>query len=57
MRQLKGNVKETRKEKRARKLENVKNKEQFFKIALPVFCALVGFIVLYIYSNTRPAIK
>lgn len=54
MRQLKGKVKETAKEKKERKKEFIENKEKAFTIALPVLGGLFLIIVLLVYLKTRP---
>lgn len=54
MRQLKGKVKETAKEKKERKKEFIENKEKAFTIALPVLGGLFLIIVLLVYFKTRP---
>lgn len=54
MRQLKGKVKESRKEKRERKQDNAKNKERFLKIGLPTLFMLFGLLIYYVYTMTRP---
>lgn len=54
MRQLKGKVKETAKEKKERKKEFMENKEKAFTVALPVFVGLFIVIALLVYFKTRP---
>lgn len=54
MRQLKGKVKETRKEKRERKQDNLKNKDLFFKVVLPTLTVIAALIAVYVYMHTRP---
>ncbi len=55
MRQLKGGkTKETRKEKRERKMENVQSKSQLFTIVLPTLAVIAAIIVTFVYINTRP---
>lgn len=58
MRQLRGGrTKETRKEKRERKLEFMKAKEQFVTYYLPALVIFVALIVAYVYINSRPVNK
>lgn len=57
MKQLKGQVKESRREKRERRLENVEAKKNFFKITVPVLCGFLALVILYVYLNTRPKHK
>ena len=50
MRQLKGKVKESRKEKRERKKDNLENKSSLIHVVLPVVgvaCAVIIAIVMY----------
>ncbi|XP_014246403.1 single-pass membrane and coiled-coil domain-containing protein 4 homolog [Cimex lectularius] len=54
MRQLKGKVKETNKQKKERKKEFIENKKKVFTIALPTLGAVFLFIGVYIYLKTRP---
>ena len=54
MRQLKGKVKETRREKRERKQDNVANKERLWTVVLPTVIGLVLLIASYVYINTHP---
>ncbi|XP_076454039.1 single-pass membrane and coiled-coil domain-containing protein 4 homolog [Babylonia areolata] len=54
MRQLKGKVKESRKERRDRKQENMANKQNILKVVLPVLGVIVSLIVGFIYLNSRP---
>lgn len=54
MRQLKGKVKETRKEKQERRRDNQQIKKQFTTIVLPAIIAVAIFIFFYVYSKTRP---
>ncbi|KAM8708730.1 hypothetical protein ACLKA7_015663 [Drosophila subpalustris] len=56
MRQLKGKVKETRKQKKERKMENVQMREKIGTIVLPALGAIALMIVAFIYLKTRPAI-
>lgn len=56
MRQLKGKVKESRKEKRERKQENVENKNKVFSIVVPTLLGVLTIIVGYIYYSSRPKV-
>ncbi|EDV97294.1 single-pass membrane and coiled-coil domain-containing protein 4 homolog [Drosophila grimshawi] len=56
MRQLKGSVKETRKQKKERKLENAQNQAKIGTIVLPALGAIAMLIVAFIYMKTRPAV-
>lgn len=55
MRQLKGKVKETRKQKKERKMENVEIQNQMKTVVLPVLGVLVLVIAAFVYIKTRPA--
>ena len=57
MRQLKGKAKETRKEKRMRKKENVENKQNILYVVLPTFAVILSGIVLYVYFKSQPVIN
>jgi cell division septal protein FtsQ len=54
MRQLKGKVKESNKQKKERKKEFMENKERVFTIVLPVVGGLFLLLVAYVYFKTRP---
>lgn len=54
MRQLKGKVKETAKERKERKKEFMENKDKAFTIALPVLGVIFLLIALLVYFKTRP---
>ncbi|XP_055856790.1 single-pass membrane and coiled-coil domain-containing protein 4 homolog [Episyrphus balteatus] len=54
MRQLKGKVKETRKQKKERKLENAEIQKKITTVVLPILCAIVALISVYVYLKTRP---
>ena len=54
MRQLKGKVKESAREKRERKKEFMENKEKLFTIALPTFGVVFLLVGVFIYLSTRP---
>jgi len=54
MRQLKGKVKETRKEKRERKEENVANKNSCWWVVLPVVSVIAASVAFIVYYGTRP---
>ena len=54
MRQLKGKVKETNKQKKERKRDFVENKKRDFSIVIPAVAVICLFIVVFIYVKTRP---
>lgn len=54
MRQLKGKVKETGKEKRERKKDFIENKDKAFTVALPILGGIFLLIALLVYIKTRP---
>ncbi|XP_067014617.1 single-pass membrane and coiled-coil domain-containing protein 4 homolog [Anabrus simplex] len=54
MRQLKGKVKETSKQKKERKKDFVENKKRVFTVVLPTLAAVVLMIGVYVYLKTRP---
>ena len=54
MRQLKGKVKENAKEKKERKKEFMENKENAFRVALPIIGAAFLLICFLVYVSTRP---
>ena len=54
MRQLKGKVKETRKQKKERKLENLEIQNQFKTIVLPALGVIALLILVFVYVKTRP---
>lgn len=54
MRQLKGKVKETRKQKKERKLQNLKIHNQMKTIVLPAIGALALLVIAFVYFKTRP---
>jgi len=56
MRQLKGKVKETPKQKRERREDFMKQKDRVFTIVLPTLGALAALIVAYIYFQSRPSL-
>ncbi|KAH8306910.1 hypothetical protein KR044_000954 [Drosophila immigrans] len=56
MRQLKGKVKETRKQKKERKLENAQIQAKMSTIVLPALGVVAIIIVAFVYLKTRPAI-
>ncbi|XP_034107263.1 single-pass membrane and coiled-coil domain-containing protein 4 homolog [Drosophila sulfurigaster albostrigata] len=56
MRQLKGKVKETRKQKKERKLENAEIQAKMGTIVLPALGVIAIIIVAFVYLKTRPAI-
>ncbi len=53
MRQLKGKVKESRKEKRERKQDNVDNKANLLRIVLPTLVVICAMVVGLVYMGTR----
>lgn len=55
MRQLKGKVKETRKQKKERREENAKIQQQIHSIVLPVLGAIVLLIGAYVFIKSRPS--
>ena len=54
MRQLKGKVKESAREKKERKKEFMENKEKLFTVALPALGAVFLLVVVFVYMSTRP---
>lgn len=54
MRQLKGKVKESAREKKERKKEFMENKEKVWTVALPALGVVFLLVVVFIYINTRP---
>lgn len=56
MRQLKGKVKETRKQRKERRQENLAIQNQLKTIVLPILGALAIIIVTFVYVKTRPAV-
>jgi len=54
MKQLKGKVKESHKEKRERREDFSKQKERLFTIVLPTLLAIWAMIAAYVYFNSRP---
>jgi len=54
MRQLKGKVKESRKEKRERKEDFVANKNSCWWIVLPVLGVIASAVTFIVYYGTRP---
>ena len=52
MRQLKGKVKESRKEKRERKQDNLANKERLWSVVLPTLVVFVALVIGFVYINT-----
>jgi len=54
MRQLKGKVKESRKEKRERKEEFIANKNSCWWIVLPVLGVVATAVTLLVFYGTRP---
>ncbi|XP_061388972.1 single-pass membrane and coiled-coil domain-containing protein 4 homolog [Musca vetustissima] len=55
MRQLKGKVKETRKQKKERKMENVAIHNQVKTVVLPVLGVFALIIIAFVYIKTRPS--
>lgn len=53
MRQSKGKVKESNREKKQRKKEFAETKRQVYTIALPTLAVLFLFIAAYVYIKTR----
>ncbi|XP_023295623.1 single-pass membrane and coiled-coil domain-containing protein 4 homolog [Lucilia cuprina] len=56
MRQLKGKVKETRKQRKERKLENMEIHNQMKTVVLPILGVFVFVIVAFVYVKTRPSV-
>lgn len=56
MRQLKGKVKESRKQRKERRFDNLMIQNQLKTVVLPVLGALAVIIVAFVYVKTRPAI-
>lgn len=54
MRQLKGKVKETKREKQERRRENRKIQNQLTTVVLPTVLVIVALIATYVYLKTRP---
>lgn len=54
MRQLKGKVKESAREKKQRKKEFAETQKQVLTIALPTIIAVFIFVIAYVYIKTRP---
>ncbi|XP_019845702.1 single-pass membrane and coiled-coil domain-containing protein 4 homolog [Bactrocera dorsalis] len=57
MRQLRGKVKETRKQKKERKLENLEIQNQLKTVVIPAVCVFALLIVVFVYFKTRPAVE
>ncbi|KAH8258736.1 hypothetical protein KR038_005163 [Drosophila bunnanda] len=56
MRQLKGKVKETRKQKQERKLDNLEIQAKIRTVVLPAVGVLAALLVMFVYFKTRPAV-
>ncbi|XP_030385353.1 single-pass membrane and coiled-coil domain-containing protein 4 homolog [Scaptodrosophila lebanonensis] len=56
MRQLKGKVKETRKQKKERKEDNLNIQSKMKTVVLPALGTLAMLVVLFVYLKTRPAV-
>ncbi|KAH8394052.1 single-pass membrane and coiled-coil domain-containing protein 4 homolog [Drosophila serrata] len=56
MRQLKGKVKETRKQKQERKLDNLEIQAKIRTVVLPAVGVLALLLVMFVYMKTRPAV-
>lgn len=56
MRQLKGKVKETRKQRKERKMENAEIQHQAKTVVLPILGLFALIIVAFVYVKTRPAV-
>jgi len=54
MKQLKGKVKESHKEKRERREDFSKQKQRLYTIVLPTLLAIWAMIAAYVYFNSRP---
>lgn len=57
MRQLRGKVKETRKQKKERKLENLEIQNQLKTVVIPAVGIFALLIVVFVYFKTRPAVE
>ncbi|KAJ1523582.1 hypothetical protein ONE63_001427 [Megalurothrips usitatus] len=58
MRQLKGKVKESNKQKKERRKEFLENKQRVFTIVLPTLGVLFVLMVLYVYFKaSRPKVS
>lgn len=58
MRQLKGKIaKESKKDKRERRQENIEIHKNLFRIVIPTLVAIVVGIVTFVYVNSRPSMK
>ncbi|XP_017488997.1 PREDICTED: single-pass membrane and coiled-coil domain-containing protein 4 homolog [Rhagoletis zephyria] len=57
MRQLRGKVKETRKQKKERKMENMAIQNQLKTVVLPAVCVFALLIIVFVYIKTRPAVE
>ncbi|XP_013107159.1 single-pass membrane and coiled-coil domain-containing protein 4 homolog [Stomoxys calcitrans] len=55
MRQLKGKVKETRKQRKERRLENLAIQNQMKTVVLPIMGVLALVIAVFVYIKTRPS--
>ncbi|KAK4880545.1 hypothetical protein RN001_008691 [Aquatica leii] len=53
MKQAKGKMKESGKEKRQRKKEFATTKKQIYTIVIPTLVAVFIFIIAYVYVKTR----
>ena len=54
MRQLKGKVKENKKQKKERKEDFVKQRDRVFTVVLPTLMVIFAIIVAYVFLNSRP---
>lgn len=54
MRQLKGQVKENKKQKLERRKENIENQQKLKTLVLPSLGAVAIMIILYVFLKTRP---
>lgn len=54
MRQLKGKVKENKKQKKERKDDFVKQRERVFTVVLPTLAVIAALIIAYVFLNSRP---
>jgi hypothetical protein len=57
MRQLKGKVKETKKQKKERKEDFKKQRDRLFTVVLPTLGAIAFLIIAYVLVNSYPSKK
>ena len=54
MRQLKGKVKENKKQKKERREDFVKQRDRVFTVVLPTLAVIAALIVAYVFLHSRP---